>query len=216
VSSELSQGIAQIEHVALATKRLESLCDFYRRLGGVALPLARDPGDGLPGFVLDFCGVRLEVFERPRSGRAAAGAGRSSRLLHLGFALGSADAVDELSRVLAAAGHPVLESPHRAGELGRYGSVVLDPTATGSSSASERRGDAGAWPAPLWATPQDARTGPCLRCGGGRRARAHDELVTAGARPRRDPTESRSNLTASELRVARLAALFTDNLTAPP
>jgi DNA-binding CsgD family transcriptional regulator len=36
--------------------------------------------------------------------------------------------------------------------------------------------------------------------------RAHDELVSAGARPRRDPTESRSNLTASELRVARLAA----------
>jgi DNA-binding CsgD family transcriptional regulator len=36
--------------------------------------------------------------------------------------------------------------------------------------------------------------------------RAHDELVVAGARPRRDPTDSRSNLTASELRVARLAA----------
>jgi DNA-binding CsgD family transcriptional regulator len=36
--------------------------------------------------------------------------------------------------------------------------------------------------------------------------RAHDELVSAGARPRRDPTESRSNLTASELRVARLAS----------
>jgi DNA-binding CsgD family transcriptional regulator len=37
-------------------------------------------------------------------------------------------------------------------------------------------------------------------------ARAHDELIAAGARPRRDPTESRSNLTAGELRVARLAA----------
>jgi DNA-binding CsgD family transcriptional regulator len=36
--------------------------------------------------------------------------------------------------------------------------------------------------------------------------RAHDELVTAGARPRRDPTESRSKLTSSELRVARMAA----------
>jgi DNA-binding CsgD family transcriptional regulator len=36
--------------------------------------------------------------------------------------------------------------------------------------------------------------------------RAHEELVTAGARPRRDPTDSRSNLTPSELRVARLAA----------
>jgi DNA-binding NarL/FixJ family response regulator len=38
------------------------------------------------------------------------------------------------------------------------------------------------------------------------RAAPHDELVTAGARPRRDPTESRSNLTASEGRVAGLAA----------
>jgi DNA-binding NarL/FixJ family response regulator len=36
--------------------------------------------------------------------------------------------------------------------------------------------------------------------------RAHEELVTAGARPRRDPTESRSMLTSSELRVARMAA----------
>jgi DNA-binding CsgD family transcriptional regulator len=36
--------------------------------------------------------------------------------------------------------------------------------------------------------------------------RAHDESIAAGARPRRDPIESRSTLTASELRVARLAA----------
>jgi lactoylglutathione lyase len=125
VSSELSQGIAQIEHIALATGHLESLCGFYRQLGGVALPRSPDPGDGLR--VLDFCGVRLEVFERPRSRHAAAGDGRSQRLLHLGFTLGSADAVDELSRVLAAAGHRVLEPPHRANELGRYESVVLDP-----------------------------------------------------------------------------------------
>jgi DNA-binding CsgD family transcriptional regulator len=49
-------------------------------------------------------------------------------------------------------------------------------------------------------------------CGAGAvAARAHDELVTAGARPRRDPIESRSNLTASELRVARLAAEGTTN-----
>jgi DNA-binding NarL/FixJ family response regulator len=36
--------------------------------------------------------------------------------------------------------------------------------------------------------------------------RAHEELIAAGARPRRDPIESRSNLTASESRVARMAA----------
>ena len=36
--------------------------------------------------------------------------------------------------------------------------------------------------------------------------RAHDELVAAGARPRRDPIHSRTTITASELRVARMAA----------
>ena len=127
MSSELSQGIAQIDHIALATTDLARLCDFYRQLGGLALPFSPDPGDGLRGCVLDFCGVRLEVFERPRSRHAAARDNRSPQLLHLGFALRSADAVDELIRVLAAAGHRVLEQPHRAAEVGRYESVVLDP-----------------------------------------------------------------------------------------
>ena len=127
MSTELRQGISQIESIALTTNQLESLCDFYGRLGGVALPLSPDPFDGLRGCVLDFCGIRLELFERPRSRHAAPGNGRSPRLLHLGFALGSADTVDELSRLLAAAGHRVLEPPHRATEAGRYESVVLDP-----------------------------------------------------------------------------------------
>jgi DNA-binding CsgD family transcriptional regulator len=37
-------------------------------------------------------------------------------------------------------------------------------------------------------------------------ARARDELVAAGARPRRDPVDARTRLTASERRVARMAA----------
>jgi lactoylglutathione lyase len=136
VSTQPCRGIAQIEHIALATDDLESLCDFYRLLGGVASSLSPDRSSGLRGRALDFCGVRLELFERPRSRRGTAGDGPSPGLLHLGFApgllhlgfaLGSADAVDELSRILAAAGHRVLEPPHRTGELGRYESVVLDP-----------------------------------------------------------------------------------------
>ena len=87
MTSELNQGIAQIEHLALATNHLECLCAFYRQLGGVALPLSPDPGDGLRGCVLDFCGVRLEVFERPRGCHAAARDNRLPRLLHLGFTL---------------------------------------------------------------------------------------------------------------------------------
>jgi lactoylglutathione lyase len=56
-----------------------------------------------------------------------AGDGTSQQLVHLGFAVGSADAVDEFSRILAAAGYRVLEQPHRARKSGRYKSVVLDP-----------------------------------------------------------------------------------------
>ena len=64
---------------------------------------------------------------RPRSSEGRVDVRRSIGLVHLGFVLGSADAVDALSNVIAAAGHRVLEPPHRNGELGRYESVVLDP-----------------------------------------------------------------------------------------
>jgi len=120
-------AVAQVEHIALATSGVERLCDFYQLLGAAALPLSTDPGTGLRSRVLDFCGVRLELVERPGRREGAAGDALAPGLVHLGFALGSADAVDELSRVIATAGHRVLERPHRTGERGRYESVVLDP-----------------------------------------------------------------------------------------
>ena len=126
-SEALRSRVAQLEQIALATDDVEGLRDFYRLLGGVASPLCIDPESGLRSCVLDFCGVRLELLERPDRGEGAAVDGQSSGLVYLGFALGSADAVDELSGVIAAAGHRVLEPPHRTGELGRYESVVLDP-----------------------------------------------------------------------------------------
>jgi catechol 2,3-dioxygenase-like lactoylglutathione lyase family enzyme len=120
--------LAQIEHIALATDDVEGARDFYRLLGAMASPIAADPETRLRSCMLDFCGVRLELEERPR-GREGTAADHSPPLLQLGFALGSADAVDELSGVLAAAGYRVLEPPHRARGVGRYESVVLDPGA---------------------------------------------------------------------------------------
>jgi len=120
-------AVAQIEHIALATNDVERRCDFYQLPGATASPPATDPGTGLRSCALDFCGVRLELFERPGRAEGAVGDALAPGLMHIGFALGSADAVDELSRVIATAGHRVLERPHRTGELGRYESVVLDP-----------------------------------------------------------------------------------------
>ena len=124
---ERHQVLAQIEHIALATGELERLCDFYRLLGASVSPPSTDPDTGLRNRGLDFYGVRLELFEWPNRGSGAAGEGRPSALVHLCFVLETADAVDELTRAIAAAGHRVLEPPHRTGELGRYESVVLDP-----------------------------------------------------------------------------------------
>jgi catechol 2,3-dioxygenase-like lactoylglutathione lyase family enzyme len=127
VSTEPWQGIAQIDRIVLATTRLESMCDFYRRLGGALVTPTAEPADDSRRCVLDFLGIRLEVFEP--GGRPCAGGGdeRSRELVQLGFALRSADEVDELTRMLAAAGHRVLEPPHRIGDFGRYESVLLDP-----------------------------------------------------------------------------------------
>lgn len=119
--------VAQLDHIALATKDVEGLRDFYLQLRGVASAPCADTDTGLHTCVLDFCGVRVELLERPGDGERHDGDGRSSGLLHLGFALGSADAVDELSGAIAAAGYRVLQPPHRVGQLGPYQSVVLDP-----------------------------------------------------------------------------------------
>ena len=121
------QTLAQIERIALATNDVEGLRDFYRLLGAAASPPSTDLDSGLRGCALDFCGVRLELFERPGRGERAVRGVRSSALQHLGFVLESADAVDELTGVISAAGYRVIEPPHREGRLGRYESVVLDP-----------------------------------------------------------------------------------------
>jgi lactoylglutathione lyase len=127
MSSEGSPTVAQIEHIALATDNVDGLRDFYLQLGALASVPSTDPDTGLRSCVLDFCSVRLELLQLPDSHRVAARPERSPGLVHLGFALGSADAVDALSNLIAAAGHRVIEPPHRAGQLGRYESVVLDP-----------------------------------------------------------------------------------------
>ena len=126
-SEALRQRVAQLGQIALATDDVKGLRDFYRLIGGVASPPRIDRESGLQSCLLDFCGVRLELLERADHGECAAADGQSSGLVYLGFALGTADAVDELSAVIAAAGYRVLERPRRTCEFGCYESVVLDP-----------------------------------------------------------------------------------------
>jgi hypothetical protein len=96
-SEALRPRVAQLVQIALATDDVEGparLLPPARRGGFAALHRPRIRSSELQ---LDFCGVRLELLERPDRGEGAAVDGQSSGLVYLSFALGTADAVDELS-----------------------------------------------------------------------------------------------------------------------
>jgi lactoylglutathione lyase len=118
---------AQIEHVAIWTDDLERLRSFYEHyLGATAGPLHYEAAAGLCVYSLDLCGARLELMHMP--GLAARPRGVRQRLghAHIGFSLGSADAVDELTSLLLADGYTVVAAPRRCVN-GDYESAVLDP-----------------------------------------------------------------------------------------
>lgn len=121
--------MARIEHVALWTRDRERLRDFYvRHFGARACAPYRNAARAFDSCFLEFDGgARLELM---RTGEldlvdVAPGAERHG-LTHLALAVGSVERVDELTRELLAAGHPVLDGPRRTGD-GYYESVVLDP-----------------------------------------------------------------------------------------
>jgi lactoylglutathione lyase len=116
----------RIEHVALWTRNVEALRDFYVRWFGA------EPNDGYENakkqfrsYFLGFgSGARIEVMQVPAVGDAQAQP--AVGYAHLALALGSDAAVDELTARLREAGVPVIDGPRRTGD-GYYESVILDP-----------------------------------------------------------------------------------------
>jgi lactoylglutathione lyase len=119
----------RIEHIALWTRDLPRLRDFYvAYFGARAGADYRNEAKDFASCFLEFDGgARLELM---RSGcldlaDAAAGAQRHG-LTHVAISVGSEAGVDALTKRLAADGYPVLDGPRRTGD-GYYESVVLDP-----------------------------------------------------------------------------------------
>jgi lactoylglutathione lyase len=114
----------RIEHVAVWTRDLERLRDFYVRWFG-ARANAKYARPGFESYFLSFeSGARLELM---RSDAIPDGSFEpATGLAHLAVAVGSEERVDELTADLRAAGHPVVGGPRRTGD-GYYESVVLDP-----------------------------------------------------------------------------------------
>ena len=117
----------RIEHIALYTNRLEALKGFYEKYFKASSGnMYHNPKTGLKTYFLSFeDGARLEIMSRPD----IAGRPQDQYLkgyVHLAFSLGSKEAVDYLTKRLAADGFNILGGPRTTGD-GYYESTAEDP-----------------------------------------------------------------------------------------
>ena len=121
--------MARIAHVALWTRDVERIRDFYvRHFGARAGEPYRNPARGFDSCFLEFeGGARLEIMRTTQLELAEARPGAQRHgLTHIAVSVGSEARVDSLTGELRAAGFPVVDGPRRTGD-GYYESVVLDP-----------------------------------------------------------------------------------------
>ena len=120
----------RLEHLAIWTKRLETLRDFYvRHFGCTAGPLYESRSHPFRSHFLAFSdgGARIELMEQSGLGAAPSGAAPDRiGLTHFALAVGSEEEVRACTERLRAAGVRVASEPRHTGD-GYYESVVLDP-----------------------------------------------------------------------------------------
>jgi lactoylglutathione lyase len=115
-----------IDHVAIWTDDLERLRAFYERyFGGVAGERYENASTRLRSYFLELDGTRLELMQMPAVAERSGDPQRLG-LAHIAFALGSEQAVDELTDLLRSDGYAILDGPRRTGD-GYYESIVRDP-----------------------------------------------------------------------------------------
>jgi len=118
-----------IEHIAIWTKNIRRLTDFYTLyFRGTPGPRYENAAKGFQSYFLSFeQGARLEIMQKDsipdsRNDPQAQFTG----FIHLSFVVGSEVEVDQLTDRLQADGYPVMSAPRRTGD-GYYESSVLDP-----------------------------------------------------------------------------------------
>ncbi|MCG2589867.1 VOC family protein [Rhodohalobacter sulfatireducens] len=119
-----------IEHLAIWTKDLERLREFYETyFDATSNSLYVNEKKQFRSYFLTFddSGARLELMQRPDIESPQNYDGTELfGYAHLAISVGSEDAVERLTVRLKNDGYPVLDGPRRTGD-GYYESVVADP-----------------------------------------------------------------------------------------
>jgi len=119
----------RIEHVAIWTRRLEQLREFYETFFGASASAKYvNQETRFESYFLTFSsGARLELMQAPKVEDSSGSLGfQRAGYAHLAFSVGSREQVEELTAHLSAAGYQVASAPRFTGD-GYYESVVLDP-----------------------------------------------------------------------------------------
>ncbi|MDT2755221.1 VOC family protein [Enterococcus pseudoavium] len=114
-----------IEHVAIWTKDLEKMKEFYEKYFNVtSSALYHNQKTGFRSYFLSFdTGSRLELTSKQHlSNRVADSLGYT----HIAISLGSKEAVDSYVEKFLDAGLPLLNGPRTTGD-GYYETVIQDP-----------------------------------------------------------------------------------------
>jgi lactoylglutathione lyase len=118
----------RIDHIALFCRDLEQMRQFFiDHFEAVSNELYHNPRTGLRTYILTFPdgSTRLELMQRPDT----IGLDPSKPnigFIHVSFAVGSKDAVDEKTIELRDAGYKVVSGPRNTGD-GYYESCILGP-----------------------------------------------------------------------------------------
>jgi len=119
----------KIEHLAIWTKDLERLKNFYvQDFQATPGSLYHNPVRNFTSYFLSFqSGCRLELMQMPGIPQSRNDLYRQATgINHIAFSTGSKQAVDALTDCLRNDGYEIVGEPRTTGD-GYYESVVLDP-----------------------------------------------------------------------------------------
>lgn len=116
----------KIEHIAIWVNDLECMRDFYMKyFNGKANSLYHNKTKQFESYFITFeSGARLELMRK--KGIENKPNLNITGYAHMAFSVGSEERVNELTKVIKAAGYPLLNEPRFTGD-GYYESVIGDP-----------------------------------------------------------------------------------------
>ncbi len=116
----------KIAHVAIWTKDLEAMKEFYTRyFGGVSNEKYTNPIKKFESYFITFDdGAKLELMSKESIAKPMDGEERLG-MAHIAFTLGSKESVLSLTQTLRSAGFSIVGEPRTTGD-GYFESVVLD------------------------------------------------------------------------------------------